>query len=354
MFFELTLFFFNYSKAKNFAGKSLLRTCGEEHSIMACPLCDNKGLEQLIDLPIGWPMPQNDHMMYFDYKDRDIEIIKKQRRFIEKTMGFTSGIPWKICSECKNVVLDVKFTDEHLNEYYSKYYNRIASSSEKRKNTKEKYAQYVDSLIKESSQLLEIGCAEGYAAKYLARRGHRVNVIEPSKFRHELTNHKNINAIDKISGLGKESIDCVYLHHVLEHILDIPEFLRDVHSVLKNEGILFIQVPDISLQLGCYLKSLRRCHYSIKNRVKYNKEIADRYFPNEQNSYYWMDAIGNNHLYAFTPFGLEYILKKSNFKIEETQQTTNDRVITNNFLYAWPIDGENGQTPNGLTIIASK
>lgn len=355
MFFDFILFILHRTKAKYAARQSLLWGLqNRDHAPGLCPVCRKSRLDPFIDMPIGWPMPQNDHLMYYDYEKADMDYIVKNRRFIERTMGFCGSLSWRFCVECKNASLDVPFSQTHLIDYYSKYYKRLYPSSQKRKNTKERYGRYVNSLVKSGSKLLEFGTAEGYAAKYLVRQGHSVWAIEPSKFRERILTTDGICAVNNISELKENSFDCIYLHHVLEHIVDIPGFLSQAHSLLKDGGILIIQVPDLSLQLEVHFKSLRFCHFSITNRFRLNKEIIRRFFPINENSSYWMDALGNNHLYAFTPSGLEHILRAANFSIRENQQTTKDRLMFNPDIYSWPTDNENGQTPNGVTVIATK
>ena len=41
------------------------------------------------------------------------------------------------------------------------------------------------------------------------------------------------------------SLDCIYLNHVLEHLKNPNEYLTKIHSILKTDGILHIAVPNI-------------------------------------------------------------------------------------------------------------
>lgn len=355
MFRDIFIFFLRRRKALSLRQKSFL--CDFEYQkrkYEKCPLCNNAQLSHLLDIPIGWPMPQNDHLLYFDYDTEDMEYIEKNRKFIERTLGFYVLLPWVFCSVCKNAILNLQFTERHLADYYSKYYKRLYPSSEKRQHTKERYGRYINSLIKKGAKLLELGTAEGYAAKYLAEEGHSVWAIEPSKFREQLLSNGGINVRGDINELEDNSFDCIYSHHVLEHILDVPGFLSKAYKLLKDTGILVIQVPDFSFQAGTYLQSLRFCHYSITSRFRYNEKIINNFSASNANSSYWMDALGNNHLYAFTPKGLEYILRDTTFNIRLIRQTTKDRLMFDGNIYSWPTDMENGQTPNGVTVVATK
>lgn len=354
MFFEWAYFIIHRKKALTIAQKSMLWGLKNRDFSRGCPICGHSHLEQLIQFPIGWPMPQNHHLLYFDQSDDEFPSFIENRFLIEKTMGFLLSISWNYCLVCRNASLDTTFDRHHIMNYYSRYYRRRAPSSQKRQNTKEVYGRYLHQWLKRKSRILEIGSAEGYVANYLARQGHRIWAIEPSHTRSQLLVHENIFIESDIERLEPHSFDCVYLHHVFEHIIHPMDFLNKVYELLKKGGILFIQVPDLSSQMDGYLKSLRWCHYAFHNPIYYHREWIRNYFPKKKDSYKWMDALNNDHVSAFTPFGLEYILKRCHFSVQKVQSTTKDRLICDEKRYSWPIDRENGQTPNGLTLIAIK
>ncbi len=338
--FETGLFFAQYRKAVDVLKPSVLNQSG--NNPQTCPLCREKNLKPLIDMPIGWPMVQNDHLLYFDLKN-DHGTILKYRSFIEKTAGFMLNLPWVFCDGCKNAFLNVSLPESQLELYYSKFYQRLAISNEKRKNTKEVHARYIDGLISRQSNILEIGSAEGYAASYLRRCGHRV-------WENELSNGKGDRHLEDAG------FDCIFLHHVFEHFEKPISFLQHSYRALKPNGLLIIQVPDLSLQMGLYLKSFRWCHYRLWNFLRVNEGLIEQseIFCKKFQTYKWMDALSNNHLFAFTPNGLTSLLERADFQIQVVQQTTQDRLMFKPEEYSWPVDRENGQTPNGLTVVATK
>lgn len=349
---DLILFFLFKHKISIFAKKSLLNATG--NSTRECPLCGKEMIRWLIDLPIGWPVPQKEHLLFFDYQQDGFATIIKNRRFIERTLGFYANLNWSFCLSCNNASLKVNFDQAHIDEYYSIYYNRKPALSSKRRNTKEIHAKFIDSLVQPKSAILEFGCGDGYAAKYLAKSGHNVCVFEPSSFRRNLKLLEALTVSSDIEELEENSFDCIYLHHVLEHIVDINGFFIHCRRMLRNKGLLIIQVPDLSMQMRVYLKSLRFCHYRISNRFRYNRELIYSDFFENSDNFYWIDALINNHVYAFSCNGLEQVLKSNGFDLIYKQQTTRGRLIFNPDIYTWPVDRENGQTPNGVTVAAVK
>lgn len=352
---DVYIYLTNYRKLKKLSCASLLFRETHSHKPMRdCLLCGSKdSLTRLIEFPIGWPMPQNDHLLYFDYSGQYFNEALYNENLLSRGGGFFMSIPWNFCHICRNASLGIKFSREHLGEYYQKYYKRLAPSNEKRKNTKIRHAQCINCIIPKKSSILEIGSAEGYASGFLSQQGHEVYAAELSEFRNELS-AKGVIPVDSIESFANDYFDCIYMHHVLEHIPDLTNFLSCLNRKLKPGGILFIQVPDLSLQIKLYLQSLKACHFSLINCVWYDYKLIKSICSVIKETFYWMDALGNNHIWAFTSFGLEYLLRNANFKVKAIRLTTKDRLFFDRNILAWPVDRENGQTPNGLTIVAEK
>ena len=354
MILDTALFFLFRKKVRILAQKSLLWNMSKkENSLLRCHICEATTTSNLITFPLGWPMPQNDHLLYFNLQEEEEGFLLKNRAFIEKTLGFLISVPWLFCHSCKNASLGIILPQNQFDCYYSKYYQRLFHSSLKRKNTKEQHGRYIDYCFEKRSVILEVGAAEGYVARYLAEQGHSVFVIEPSFFKSNFFNHPNITVLKDLDQCKAASLDGVYLHHVFEHIFEPSKFLKKLKQLLKPGGKCIIQIPDLSLQIHTYLESFKKSHFSFFNRVQLNDKVLNAYFSKGGKKIKWMDAFANNHVSAFTPEGLQKIFELQGFDIDTICQTTADRLVMDS-SYAWPIDYESGQTPNGLTLVAVK
>jgi SAM-dependent methyltransferase len=99
-----------------------------------------------------------------------------------------------------------------------------------------------------SGRFLDVGCNMGMLLRLAMRRGWDVVGVEPSPslaslarkhgfevyncFLHEVPNHENA------------SFDVVALSDVFEHIAEPIPFLREAARLLKDDGILYVKVPN--------------------------------------------------------------------------------------------------------------
>lgn len=138
--------------------------------------------------------------------------------------------------------------------------------------------------------LLDIGCGTAHFLKHCSHKGWEVFGIETDKGTRQQSIEKNnikiyqtIEEIDK-----KKKFDAITLWHVLEHIHDIDKVLRDIFARLKDNGTLFIAVP---------------------NRISYDAQYYKEY---------WAGYDVPRHLYHFSHNDVIRLLKNNNLIITET------------------------------------
>lgn len=346
----------NYKITKYYAHLSVLSKSliDSQYTINFCPICKSDDIHVFARFPLNVPNDQNHSLLYFDYSKIDIELLKGNKEMLDKTLGFFLSVVWKFCRNCKNGSLATQFSEEHLLRYYKEYYTRVKKTDILRCNTKELHGRYLSTLLHKNSSVLEIGAAEGIAAEYLALKGYNVYVYEPSRyFSRQLERSSLIKYTDDLTALAG-SLDAIYLHHVLEHIPDPVNYIKSLRQVLKNEGLLFIQVPDLSLQINMLSKIIKKSIYSIFNRPYFDFEVIQNKTSKKNNSDDWFDSLANDHITAFTPEGIEYVIKEGGYKLTGLIQSDKNRITFDNEKYAWPIDEETGSPPNGLTLTARK
>ena len=166
-----------------------------------------------------------------------------------------------MCQKCGFIFLNPRFTQEDLILKY-----KVLKNLGTEENTTNKYslkyyqdkrAKRVYNLIKYNSsfeekndlKILDYGGATGYNLKYFLE-----------KFKTFIIDYYERDFIDpKIEYLGKDleelknnnnqKFDIILLLHTLEHISKPKKFLNNLITLLKEDGIIYIEVP-----LGCYME----------------------------------------------------------------------------------------------------
>ncbi len=99
--------------------------------------------------------------------------------------------------------------------------------------------------------VLDIGCGSGEHADVFLQYGKRITAIDYGK---SVYFSKKANKIDTIVAdfnryNFNQSFDCVWCSHVLEHQLNVNNFLKKIFSLLKENGVLVITVPPYKSQI---------------------------------------------------------------------------------------------------------
>lgn len=81
--------------------------------------------------------------------------------------------------------------------------------------------------------------------------------------RLDIVQHGDVDFVRNANDLScfeDGSIDEIYASHILEHFYkpDVPKVLSEWHRVLKQNGFLWISVPDFDAIVNMYLSSGRR------------------------------------------------------------------------------------------------
>jgi len=349
----------NSRQVKAMARLSML---GEEnqqkYAITRCPICDSGDYEPLLRIPFGYPGGQNHSLFYYDYRNTDIDQVLPLKDKLDRTFGFVLSVPWGFCNRCQkgSLALTPATEQEHLDVFYSRYYDRAVPMHHNRRATKELHGDYLCTFLSPESTVLEIGSAEGFTANYVAAQGHRVLVLEQSEnYREQLAGSPLITPISSLEAIEDDSLDALYMHQVFEHVASPMEFARTLRPLLKKGGVLFLQSPDLSLEINPWWeKFLLRSVYSVLNRPVVFKPGIEYDFWSAKDYYPWFGAILDTHVTGFTPEGFRYVIENAGFQVEQVLQSTADRVVWDPEKYAWPVDGTTGDIPNSLTLVARK
>ena len=163
------------------------------------------------------------------------------------------------CTECgswtwdpSTVVGETAYPDDYYGTNDQKF---IPVISQMRTVTWWRRARQVHRLRKGvAGDVLDIGCGDGIFLQKLSARGWRIHGTELAGATFKRASR--IAGIDlSLSGDCQEfpwadaSMDVVTIWHVLEHIVNPDILMRECRRVLKTDGVLIVEVPNVeSLQ----------------------------------------------------------------------------------------------------------
>jgi len=98
-------------------------------------------------------------------------------------------------------------------------------------------------------KLLDVGCFDGtLAAQFLPK--YDVYGVEGNVEACKKANQKGVKTtlcdLDKALDFEDRMFDCVIAAEVIEHVYDTDFFLKEIHRVLKDTGILVMSIPNMA------------------------------------------------------------------------------------------------------------
>ncbi|PKP21081.1 MAG: methyltransferase, partial [Bacteroidetes bacterium HGW-Bacteroidetes-22] len=127
----------------------------------------------------------------------------------------------------------------------------------------------------------------GAALRYFNRKGWRGKGVEPASEarRHAISSGLEVfeeNFLDEASGA---SFDLITMWHVLEHVYDVPERLKQIRRLVKSDGLVVVALPNPG--------SYDALHYGA----------------------YWAAWDVPRHLYHFSQKSVELLAMKAGFEV---------------------------------------
>lgn len=212
------------------------------------------------------------------------------------------------CSQCGLVYLNPQPNEQEIHDLYFKQKLVRSGGSEEilaayLKDKAKFTAVYKTWLLqiekyKNKGRLLDIGCAAGFFLNYARENGWEVKGIDISDWAISIA-RKELE-LDVIQGTLPEAnfpdeyFDVVTMFDVLEHLPNPSCELQIVRRILKRDGLLVVNVPNIDSFIA------------------------------KINGKHWNKLIPPQHLYHFTPGHLLKMLEKGSFKILSIKTNNGD------------------------------
>lgn len=167
------------------------------------------------------------------------------------------------CAGCGHIYANPRFTEEELASIYARtidedYLGELPS----RGLTATKNLELLDKHVS-MGRMLDVGCSIGVLLDVARKRGWETYGVEPSVWASEFARKRLM--LDVFTGtlhdakLPPNYFDLVILSDVLEHLPDPVAVLREVWEVIKPDGLLWINTPNIGSALARLLGSRWYC-----------------------------------------------------------------------------------------------
>lgn len=191
-----------------------------------------------------------------------------------------------VCDDCGFIYTYPRISNEEVSELYLKG----AFSKEARKSSEPDLAKFIQTetwalerlhlleqkipeFFSKSKSCLEIGCGTGSFLWMLKSRGHEVKGIEPdSKFVNVAVDRYDINVESVLfdDSYDSKTYDFICNFHVIEHVLDPRNFVKNMFSKLKEDGFVYIECPSID---DIYTKDLNTFFWDVHVNTFSNKSL---------------------------------------------------------------------------------
>jgi len=216
------------------------------------------------------------------------------------------GSGWKVskCKKCGLVKTERKSEVQDKNYHRDEQYLKTEKQFE---NIFKKRFRIINKFVCKKGRVVEIGCSTGILLKLFKDQGWEVLGIEPSGSYKEAAK-KEVEVINKRFEdlkLPKNKYDVVILNHTLEHLSNPFATLKEVNSILKKGGIVFIDVPNF----GSLSSLLFRKKFSL--------------------------LLPKEHNFHFTKDSLTKLLEKSGFRVNYVETRSGVFDYANPFLEIW-------------------
>lgn len=205
------------------------------------------------------------------------------------------------CSACGFQFMNPQYSDKYLNKYYSTYTDSEDFNywHEALLYGHDFYLSLMEKYIT-NGKLLDIGCGNGHLLEAAINRGWGVVGYDVDRSSTEIVSKRldvKVESGDFFKSFSESDnvYNLVTMHQVLEHLKNPEAYLKKIHALIKDDGYLFVAVPNIK---------------SLSNRIKY---FLERKRVKKRNIGKYYDT--NHHVLYFDPVTLTFLLERHGFNV---------------------------------------
>ena len=167
--------------------------------------------------------------------------------------------PFVICKKCGIMRTTPRLIEESYSDFYASEYRTLYGDNdldkdklyELRLDQARKIYDFISMQIKLSpgATVIDIGCNMGTNLVPFQQNGYNCVGVDYDESYLEIGRKKNAltlieGGVEQLKPLGVKA-DLIILNHVLEHFSDIDKEMKQIRSIMKHKGYIFISLPGI-------------------------------------------------------------------------------------------------------------
>ena len=252
-----------------------------------CPICEHKSFKKIISMPF-MKKEVYDFLNKYYYNKISDDVINNTEYSILK------------CLNCSCLFQEYILNDEQMFNLYENWISKTDSINKKNKSSISMFTRYVNDLEKITKYLgkdpheisvLEYGMGWGFWSRIAQSLNFDITGFEISKSRLDFASKSNIKIINSIKKLQENKFDFIYSFAVFEHISHPKKTLQFLKSILNDDGLIYIYVPN---------------GYNIEKKLKRKDWVASK------------DALHPlEHINCFKRKSLKILAKETNMRIKK-------------------------------------
>ena len=196
------------------------------YHLTECNLCKGKSFFILYSQSIGYNKPWS--------------------VFLEKSF-FPLTIRGKLCLSCGWIFKELAYDSEELASLYNMRADSLSVEAEMLADINARYRgqrifQTVEPWLLSVGHVLDVGGRNGELMQDFIEKGFKVSVLDMDA--GNPISRQMIKIRSSFLAWNENTYDLITMSHVLEHTASPGEFLLHARKLLKEDGILFIEVPS--------------------------------------------------------------------------------------------------------------
>ena len=205
---------------------------------------------------------------------------------------------------------------KYLEEGPARHLHRLRMNFliEKLKNIKKELSRNI--------KILDAGCGDGVITSYIAsicKENDEIIGVDLNQIRLKRAEKNCPNAnfvLGNITKLGfpNNSFDIIVLHHVIEHIPDDENVLKECYRVLKDDGYLIMGIPNEGDIMGELLRKIHKKTYKEGEHVNFYSSESMKCLLKE-NGFNCIENKGFGFIFPFFPIHYLILRNKLLFSI---------------------------------------